>query len=86
MGGCLSVSVSCEKVADSFSQWLCVKASYIHNLEENLRDLETAMEELKARRDDLSTRVDNEEMKGLRKLSEVQNTLIHGFRNLLERF
>ena len=72
MGGCLSVSVSCEKVADSFSQWLCVKASYIHNLEENLRELETAMEELKGRRDDLSTRVDNEEMKGLRRLSEVQ--------------
>ncbi|CAN6820633.1 unnamed protein product [Brassica oleracea] len=72
MGGCLSVSVSCEKVVDSFSQWLCVKASYIHNLEENLRELETAMEELKGRRDDLSTRVDNEEMKGLRRLSEVQ--------------
>ncbi|KAG2292310.1 hypothetical protein Bca4012_008359 [Brassica carinata] len=72
MGGCLSVSVSCEKVVDNFSQWLCVKGSYIHNLEENLRDLETAMEELKARRVDLSTRVDNEEMKGLRRLSEVQ--------------
>ncbi|CAN6989536.1 unnamed protein product [Brassica oleracea var. botrytis] len=72
MGGCLSVSVSCEKVVDSLSQWLCVKGSYIHNLEENLRELETAMEELKGRRDDLSTRVDNEEMKGLRRLSEVQ--------------
>lgn len=72
MGGCLSVSVSVDKVVDNISQWLCVKKSYIHNLEENLRDLETAMEELKGRRDDLSTRVDNEEMKGLRKLSEVQ--------------
>ncbi|CAH8313068.1 unnamed protein product [Eruca vesicaria subsp. sativa] len=72
MGGCLSVSVSCDKVLDQFSQWLCVKQRYIQNLEENLTALEATMEELKAKRDDLSRRVEREEMKGLQKLSQVQ--------------
>ncbi|CAH2048039.1 unnamed protein product [Thlaspi arvense] len=67
MGGVFSFSVPC----DQFTKCLGVKASYIHNLEENLTALETAMGELKARRDDLSRKVEREEMKGLRKLSQV---------------
>ncbi|KAH0857447.1 hypothetical protein HID58_085708 [Brassica napus] len=46
--------------------------SYIHNLEDNLSALETTMEDLKARRDDLSRRVDREENNGLRRRAQVQ--------------
>lgn len=54
------------------SQWLYVKESYIHNLEENLAALETTMEELRAKRDDLSRRVEREENKGLRRVAQIQ--------------
>ncbi|CAH8256095.1 unnamed protein product [Arabidopsis lyrata] len=53
MGGCFSVSLSCDQVVNQVSQWLCVKESYINNLEENLTALETTMDDLKATRDDL---------------------------------
>ncbi|RID44659.1 hypothetical protein BRARA_I01439 [Brassica rapa] len=73
MGGCFSVSLSCDQAVNQVSQCLCVKQSYIHNLEDNLSALETTMEDLKARRDDLSRRVDREENKGLRRLAQVQS-------------
>ncbi|KAF3517049.1 hypothetical protein DY000_02059513 [Brassica cretica] len=72
MGGCFSVSMSCDQVVNQVTQWFCVKASYIHNPEENLTALETAVEELKAMQDDLSRRVEREEDKGLRRLSQIQ--------------
>ncbi|KAG2250838.1 hypothetical protein Bca52824_080974 [Brassica carinata] len=72
MGGCFSVSMSCDQVVNQVTQWFCVKESYIHNLEENLTALETAVEELKAMQDNLSRRVEREEDKGLRRLSQVQ--------------
>lgn len=64
--------MSCDQVVNQVTQWFCVKESYIHNLEENLTALETAVEELKAMQDDLSRRVEREEDKGLRRLSQVQ--------------
>ncbi|ESQ29120.1 hypothetical protein EUTSA_v10024140mg, partial [Eutrema salsugineum] len=72
MGGCFSCSLSCDHVVDQVSRWLCVKQSYIHNLEENLTALEKNMAELNARRDDLSRRLEREEDKGLRRLAQVQ--------------
>ncbi|CAN6855947.1 unnamed protein product, partial [Brassica oleracea var. botrytis] len=35
MDGCFSVSLSCDQFVNQATQWLCVKESYIHNLEEN---------------------------------------------------
>ncbi|CAN6865185.1 unnamed protein product, partial [Brassica oleracea] len=72
MGGCFSVSLSCDQAVNQVSQCLCVKHSYIHNLEDNLSALETTMEDLKAMRNDLSRRVDREENKGLRRRAQVQ--------------
>ncbi|XP_013608625.1 PREDICTED: probable disease resistance protein At1g63360 isoform X1 [Brassica oleracea var. oleracea] len=72
MGGCFSVSLSCDQAVNQVSQCLCVKQSYIHNIEDNLSALETTMEDLKARRDDLSRRVDREENNGLRRRAQVQ--------------
>ncbi|KFK43490.1 hypothetical protein AALP_AA1G131900 [Arabis alpina] len=74
MGGCCSVSMSCDQVVNQCSQWLCVKVSYIHNLSENLASLEKAMGSLKAKRDDLQRRVDKEEFTGRRqRLVQVQD-------------
>ncbi|KAF3602473.1 hypothetical protein F2Q69_00036757 [Brassica cretica] len=53
-------------------QWLDIQVGYVHNLEKNLAALETTMEELKAKRDDLSRRVTREEDRGLQRLSEFQ--------------
>ncbi|KAJ4882162.1 Disease resistance protein (NBS class) family [Raphanus sativus] len=56
--------------------------SFVHNLKENLAALETTMEVLKAKRDDLSRRVENQENKGGQRLAEVQeveNLQANGF-------
>ncbi|KAG7547592.1 Leucine-rich repeat [Arabidopsis suecica] len=73
MGGCISVSVSCDQFVNQFSQWLCVRRSYIHSLPENLEALHKAMEVLKTKQDDVKRRVDREEFTGrLQRLSQVQ--------------
>ena len=72
MGSCISLSISCDQCVNQAFQWLCIRGGYIHNLEENLKVLETTMEDLHARRDDLSRKVEREEDKGLRRLSQVQ--------------
>ncbi|KAL0703991.1 hypothetical protein Bca4012_070416 [Brassica carinata] len=73
MGGCFSVSTSCDQMVNQFSKWLCLKGSYIHNLAENLVSLEKAMGVLKAKRDDVQGRVDREEFTGHRQsLAQVQ--------------
>ncbi|KAL1211007.1 putative disease resistance protein [Cardamine amara subsp. amara] len=72
MGGCFSVSLSCDQVVNQVSQWLCVRESYIHCLEENLTALEKTMDDLKAKRDDLSRKVEREEDRGLRRLTQIQ--------------
>ncbi|KAJ4915629.1 Disease resistance protein (NBS-LRR class) family [Raphanus sativus] len=73
MGGCLSVSMSCDQMVNQVSKWLCLKGSYIHNLAENLVSLEKAMGELKAKRDDVQGRIQREEFTGHRqRLAQVQ--------------
>ncbi|KAG2260756.1 hypothetical protein Bca52824_080050 [Brassica carinata] len=73
MGGCFSVSLSCDQVVNQVSQCLCLKGSYIHNLPENLATLHKAMGMLKAKRDDIQGRVDREEFTGhRRRLARVQ--------------
>ena len=73
MGGCFSVSVSCDQVVNQVSQCLCLKGSYIHNLPQNLATLQKIMGALKATRDDVQGRVDREEFTGhRRRLAQVQ--------------
>nr|AAL65610.1 RFL1 [Arabidopsis thaliana]AAL65616.1 RFL1 [Arabidopsis thaliana] len=73
MGGCVSVSLSCDREVNQFSQWLCVSGSYIQNLSENLASLQKAMGVLKAKRDDVQGRINREEFTGhRRRLAQVQ--------------
>ncbi|CDY26628.1 BnaA09g46490D [Brassica napus] len=73
MGGCFSVSVSCDQVVNQVSQCLCLSGSYIHNLPQNLVTLHKAMRALKAKRDEVQGRVDREEFAGhRRRLAQVQ--------------
>ncbi|KFK25247.1 hypothetical protein AALP_AA8G086900 [Arabis alpina] len=73
MGGCFSVSLSCDQVINQCSQCLCVKVGYIHSLSKNLASLQKAMRDLKAKRDDVQGRVDREEFTGRhRRLSQIQ--------------
>ncbi|KAL0793920.1 hypothetical protein Bca101_065297 [Brassica carinata] len=72
MGNCVSISIPCDSCMNTVSQWHDEKGGYIHNLEKNLTSLEITMEELRARRDDLSRRVKREEDRGLQRLAEIQ--------------
>ncbi|KAF3571528.1 hypothetical protein F2Q69_00063439 [Brassica cretica] len=73
MGGCFSVSVSCDQVVNQVFQCLGLKGSYIHNLPQNLLTLQKAMGDLKAKRDDVQRKVDREEFTGhLRRPAQVQ--------------
>ncbi|XP_010430322.1 PREDICTED: probable disease resistance protein At1g63360 [Camelina sativa] len=68
----ISFSIPCDPCVNKVFQWLDTRVSYTHNLEKNLVALETTMEELKAKQDDLLRRVSREENKGLKRLTEVQ--------------
>ncbi|CAH2038147.1 unnamed protein product [Thlaspi arvense] len=72
MGGCISFQISCDQVLNRVGSCFCGKGNYIRNLETNLVALEKAMGVLKARRDDVLTRVQREEGKGQERLHEVQ--------------
>ncbi|CAN6980887.1 unnamed protein product, partial [Brassica rapa subsp. trilocularis] len=72
MGGCISFQVSCDQVLNRVGSCFCGKGNHIGSLEKNLVDLEKSMGVLKARRDDVLTRVQGEEAKGHRRLKEVQ--------------
>ncbi|AAG12572.1 resistance to Pseudomonas syringae protein 5 [Arabidopsis thaliana] len=73
MGGCFSVSLPCDQVVSQFSQLLCVRGSYIHNLSKNLASLQKAMRMLKARQYDVIRRLETEEFTGRQqRLSQVQ--------------
>ncbi|KAJ4877352.1 Disease resistance protein (NBS-LRR class) family [Raphanus sativus] len=72
MGNCVSISIPCDSCVNTVSQWHDEKGGYIHNVEKNLTFLETNMEELRARRDDVSRRVTREEDRGLQRLAEIQ--------------
>ncbi|CAH8353864.1 unnamed protein product [Eruca vesicaria subsp. sativa] len=75
MGGCVSISVSCDQTLNQVGRCLTKKASYISKLQENVETLQTATQELKDLRDDLVTRVSLEEEKGQRRLATVQRWL-----------
>ncbi|KAG2317163.1 hypothetical protein Bca52824_020285 [Brassica carinata] len=72
MGNCVSLSISPDQSMTKLCQWLDVKVGHVQNLEKNLSALQATMEELKAKRDDLSRRVTREEYRGLQRLSEFQ--------------
>nr|VDC64965.1 unnamed protein product [Brassica rapa] len=75
MGGCLSLNFSCDKAVDQTCSCLFGDRNYIHMMEANLEALETAMEKLEDRRDDLLRRVSIEEDKGLERLAQVEGWL-----------
>ncbi|KAF3515794.1 hypothetical protein DY000_02061520 [Brassica cretica] len=83
MGGCISIQVSCDQVLNRAGSCLWRKGNHIGNLEKNLVALEKSMEVLKARRDDVLTRVQREEAKGQQRLNEVQVwlTSVHTIEN-----
>ncbi|CAA7034235.1 unnamed protein product [Microthlaspi erraticum] len=68
----ISFSIPCDPCINKISNWLDEKVGYIHNLKKNLTALVTSMEELKAKRDDLSRMVTREEDRGLQRLSGFQ--------------
>ncbi|KAF3609115.1 hypothetical protein DY000_02045423 [Brassica cretica] len=73
MGGCASVSVSCDQTLNQVGRCLTENANHIHNkLDENVETLQVSTQELKVLRDDLLTRVFLEEEKGHRRLATVQ--------------
>ncbi|XP_010418251.1 PREDICTED: probable disease resistance protein At1g63360 [Camelina sativa] len=63
---------SFDPCVNEVSEWLETSVRYILNLEKNLVDLERTMEELKAKRDDLSRRLTIEEGRGLQRLAEFE--------------
>uniref|UniRef100_A0A1J3IKF8 Putative disease resistance protein n=1 Tax=Noccaea caerulescens TaxID=107243 RepID=A0A1J3IKF8_NOCCA len=68
----ISFSIPCDPCINKISNWLDEKVACIHNLKKNLKALVTSMEELKAKRDDLSRRVTREEDRGLQRLAEIE--------------
>ncbi|KAL1203535.1 putative disease resistance protein [Cardamine amara subsp. amara] len=75
MGGCVSVSMSCDQTLNQVGRFLSEKTNYIHKLKENVETLEIATQELKDIRDDLLTRLYLEEEQGQRRLATVQRWL-----------
>ncbi|CAA7015008.1 unnamed protein product [Microthlaspi erraticum] len=69
---CISFSIPCDPCINKISNWLDEKVACIHNLEKNLTALVTSMEELKAKRDDLSKRVTRGEDRGQQRLAEIE--------------
>ncbi|CAA0312003.1 unnamed protein product [Arabidopsis thaliana] len=72
MGNCVSLSIALDQSVNKVSQWLEKEGGYTHNLKKNLVTLETTMEELKAKWDDLERKLKREEDRGLHRLSEFQ--------------
>ncbi|KAF2616839.1 hypothetical protein F2Q68_00040687 [Brassica cretica] len=73
MGDCFSVSLPCDQVVNQFSQWLCLRGCYIHNLPENIVALQHAMAMLTAKLDDVLRTVGREEFTGRQqRISQVQ--------------
>ena len=62
MGNCVSLSIALDQSVNKVSQWLEKEGGYTHNLQKNLVALETTMEELKAKRDDLERKLKREEV------------------------
>nr|XP_018472705.1 PREDICTED: probable disease resistance protein At1g15890 [Raphanus sativus] len=72
MGGCCSLNFSCDKALDQTCSCLFGDRNYIHMMKANLEALETTMQQLRERRDDITRRVSIEEDKGLEQLAQVK--------------
>ncbi|KAL0697392.1 hypothetical protein Bca4012_053514 [Brassica carinata] len=72
MGNLCGIEIQCDQVLNRVGSCLCGKGNHILNLEKNLEALEKAIGVLKAKRDDVLTKVQREEAKGQRRLNEVQ--------------
>ncbi|KAG2304821.1 hypothetical protein Bca52824_033472 [Brassica carinata] len=75
MGGCVSIDIPCDKVVSQAYSCLFGDGNYIHMMKANLKALETTMQELRERRDDVLRRVSIEENKGLERLAQVKGWL-----------
>ncbi|KAG2304820.1 hypothetical protein Bca52824_033471 [Brassica carinata] len=75
MGGCVSIDIPCDKVVSQAYSCLFGDGNYIHMMKANLKALETTMQELRDRRDDVLRRVSIEENKGLERLAQVKGWL-----------
>nr|VDD60343.1 unnamed protein product [Brassica oleracea] len=72
MGGCITIEIPCDKAVDQTCSRLFGDRNYIHMMKANLGALETAMQKLIDKRNDLSTRVSAEESKGSERLAQVE--------------
>ncbi|KAF8101058.1 hypothetical protein N665_0211s0045 [Sinapis alba] len=75
MGGCVALNFSCDQAVKQTCSCLFGNGNYIHMMKANLKALETAMQKLEERRDDLLIRVSIEEDKGLERLAQVEGWL-----------
>ncbi|KAF3524348.1 hypothetical protein F2Q69_00046644 [Brassica cretica] len=65
MGGCVSLDLSCDQTLKQTYHCLFGDGNNIHMMKPNLEALETTMQELRERRDDIARRVSIEEDKGI---------------------
>ncbi|KFK23870.1 hypothetical protein AALP_AAs55447U000100 [Arabis alpina] len=68
----ISFSIPCDPCVNKVFHCLDQKVACIRNLKKNLVALETTIEELKAKRDDLLRRVTREEDRGLQRLAKIK--------------
>ncbi|XP_022735032.1 probable disease resistance protein At1g12280 [Durio zibethinus] len=89
MGNFLSISLSCDSIISSCSDCVAGQVIYARHLEENLIDLNTALDELKERRNDVTRKALIAIQQKLRRMDEVggwlsrTETMIHEVDELL---
>ncbi|RID56880.1 hypothetical protein BRARA_F00299 [Brassica rapa] len=72
MGIGVSLDRTCDQALDQTGSCLFGDRNYIHMMKANLDALETAMQELREKRDDIARKVSIEEDKGLEQLAQVK--------------
>lgn len=73
MGGCVSVSISCDQLINNVCNCFSGNGDYLHRLKENLAALNRALEGIQQRREDLLRKIESEERRGdLQRLAVVQ--------------
>ncbi|KAF2607784.1 hypothetical protein F2Q68_00043506 [Brassica cretica] len=72
MGGCITIEIPCDKAVDQTCSRFFGDRNYIHMMKANLGALETAMQKLIDKRNDLSKRVSAEESRGSERLAQVE--------------
>ncbi|CAH8357629.1 unnamed protein product [Eruca vesicaria subsp. sativa] len=75
MGGCVALNFACDQAVNQTCSCLFGNRNYIYKMKANLKALDTAMQKLEERRDDLLIRVSIEEGRGLERLAQVQGWL-----------